>query len=194
MLPLAALAALFLTALVPPASPAAPSPEASLAPADTIVLTRDELQFSTNRLLIPVAGVELSEIRDSFRAPRSGGRVHKSIDIMAPMGTPVLAIADGEVTRRSRNRLGGITLFLTSPDGEYRFYYAHLQRYDPRATVGTLVQQGDTLGYVGTTGNARSPHLHLQMLRTNTRRGTPVNPYPLLKRSELYADEREVRG
>ncbi|MEL6617082.1 MAG: peptidoglycan DD-metalloendopeptidase family protein, partial [Bacteroidota bacterium] len=142
LLPLAALAALLLAAVVPPAAPAADAraPEATLAAADTIVLTRDELQFSTNRLLIPVAGVELSEIRDSFNAPRSGGRVHRSIDIMAPMGTPVLAIADGEVTRRSRNRLGGITLYLTSPDGEYRFYYAHLQRYDPRATVGTLVQ------------------------------------------------------
>ena len=195
----AALAAVLLPALHATDSPAAPlAPEARpLAAADTIpvVLTRDALRFSTDRLLIPVAGIAPGDLSDSFTSARSGGRVHRSIDIMAPHGTPVLAISDGEVTRRSRSRLGGITLYLTSPDGAYDFYYAHLSRYDERAPVGTLVQQGDTLGYVGSTGNARAPHLHFQVLRKDARgRGTPVNPYGLLKRSELHREKGTVRG
>ncbi|MEM6325920.1 MAG: M23 family metallopeptidase, partial [Bacteroidota bacterium] len=162
-----------------------------------VVLTRDAMTFSLDRLLIPVEGVDRGDLRDSFTAPRSGGRVHRAIDIGAPVGTPVLAVSDGEVVRRTRSRLGGITLYLRSPDGDYDFYYAHLSRYADGATVGTLVQQGDTLGYVGTTGNARSPHLHFQVLRrTGTRgRGTPVNPYPLLRQSELHAESGDtVRG
>lgn len=198
----AALAAFLLPALYATSSPAAPlassralplAPEA-LAARDTIVLTRDALRFSANRLAIPVAGIEVDDLKNSFSSPRSGGRVHQSIDIMAPHGTPVLAVSDGEITRRSRSRLGGITLYLDSPDGSYSFYYAHLTRYASGATVGTLVQQGDTLGYVGTTGNARSPHLHFQVLKKSGRgRGTPVNPYTLLRRSEIYGTP-EVRG
>lgn len=161
-----------------------------------VELTRDAMRFSTNRLLIPVEGIDREDLRDSFHAARSGGRVHRSIDIMAPHGTPVLAVADGEVVRKSRSRLGGITLYLRSADGSHDFYYAHLSRYAEGVGVGTLVRQGDVLGYVGTTGNARSPHLHFQMLRRNGSRGrgTPVNPYPLLRRSELHTERETVRG
>ena len=180
------------------ATPEALAPEApAVAEPDTIVLTRDKLRFSTDRLLIPVAGVAPGDLADTFTAPRSGGRTHRSIDIMAPKGTPVLAVSDGEITRKSSNRLGGLTLYLTSPDGDYRFYYAHLDGYAPGIGKGTLVQQGDTLGYVGNTGNARRtpPHLHFQMLRSGRGRGTPVNPYPLLTRSDLYQEGgRQVRG
>lgn len=181
-----------------PLLPGPPAPEArAWSPADTIVLARDEMRFSLDRLLIPVAGVAPSDLADTFNARRSGGRTHRSIDIMAPSGTPVLAVSDGEITRRSSNRLGGLTLYLTSPDGGYRFYYAHLKGYAPGIGVGTLVQQGDTLGYVGNTGNARHtpPHLHFQMLRRARRgRGTPVNPFPLFTGSELYETRRGVRG
>lgn len=198
--PVRLLFAAALAALALPVSATPPAPLAPPASADTTEvpaqLTREARSFSLNRLLIPVEGIAPDDLKDSFTSPRSGGRVHRSIDIMAPRGTPVLAVADGEIARRTRNRLGGITLYLRSADGSHDFYYAHLSRYADGMSVGTEVRQGDVIGYVGTTGNARAPHLHFQVLRRDGSRGrgTPVNPYPLLRRSELHTDRETVRG
>ena len=155
--------------------------------------------FSAERLLVPVEGLAPDDLDDTFNARRSGGRTHRAIDIMAPRGTPVLAISDGEITRVHTNRLGGKVLYLRSYGGEYDFYYAHLDAYAPGLEEGQTVRQGDVLGFVGNTGNARStpPHLHFQVLRQSGRgRGTPVNPYRLFQQSDLYerATERGARG
>ncbi|MFN3596954.1 MAG: M23 family metallopeptidase [Rubricoccaceae bacterium] len=132
-------------------------------------------------LLIPVAGVPASRLRDSFLAPRSGGRIHHAIDIAAPTGTPVLAVTDGMITRRHWNGLGGNTLYLRSADGRYDFYYAHLHTYAEGIVPGRRVRRGEVLGTVGATGNAVGPHLHFQVLDLRGGgRGTPVNPYDLL--------------
>ena len=137
------------------------------------------------RLVIPVAGVGADRLRDSFEDARSGGRVHHAIDIAAPTGTPALAATDGVVTQKRWNRLGGRTLYLTSADGRYDFYYAHLDSYADGVEVGTPVARGQTLGTVGETGNARGPHLHFQVLdRRGGGRGTPVNPFTLLLAAE----------
>jgi murein DD-endopeptidase MepM/ murein hydrolase activator NlpD len=148
---------------------------------------------------VPVEGVAPDDLDDTFTARRSGGRTHRAIDIMAPRGTPVLAISDGEITRIHTNRLGGKVLYLRSYGGEYDFYYAHLDAYAPGIEEGQTVRQGDVLGFVGNTGNARRtpPHLHFQVLRQSGRgRGTPVNPYRLFQQSDLYerAVERGARG
>lgn len=157
------------------------------------------LSFSADRLLIPVAGVAPDDLVNTFDHARSGGRVHEAIDIMAPRGTPVVAVADGRIARMATNRLGGRVLYLTSPDGRYRFYYAHLDRYAPGITGGATAFQGDTLGYVGNTGNARytAPHLHFQVLEGSGRAvhsGRKINPYSLLRHSRLYASDDRVRG
>ncbi len=136
--------------------------------------------------MIPVEGIDVSRLSDSFTSPRSGGRTHNAIDIAAPTGTPVLAITDGRVSRKHWNRLGGRTLYLTSADGQHDFYYAHLDAYEDDIEVGSVVQRGDVLGTVGSTGNARGPHLHFQILRKGSGRGTPVNPYEVLTESLLY--------
>ena len=137
--------------------------------------------------MIPVEGIDVDDLRDSFTAPRSGGRTHNAIDIAAPTGTPVVAVLDGTVTRKHWNRLGGRTLYLRSADGTHDFYYAHLDAYEPGIEIGSAVRRGDVLGTVGTTGNARGPHLHFQVLRRGgSGRGTPVNPFGLLTRSPLY--------
>jgi murein DD-endopeptidase MepM/ murein hydrolase activator NlpD len=146
---------------------------------------------SSAALVVPVAGIEPGDLRDTFTSPRSGGRTHHAIDIGAPMGTPVLAATDGTVSRMHWNGLGGRTLYLTSADGRRDFYYAHLDSYAGGLAIGDRVRRGDVLGTVGQTGNARSPHLHFQVLeRDGGGRGTPVNPYHLLRDAEVVASAR----
>lgn len=145
---------------------------------------------ASSGLMIPVVGIEPSDLSDSFNSPRSGGRTHRSIDISAPSGTPLVAVVDGTVTRKHWNRLGGRTLYLTGTNGRYDYYYAHLDAYEDGIEIGSEVDQGDVLGTVGSTGNARGPHLHFQVLDKNgSGRGTPVNPYNLLRSADL-ADAR----
>lgn len=138
------------------------------------------------QLAIPVDGVKRSLLRDSWHAPRSGGRRHEGIDIFAKRGTPVRATADGIVLRASTNRLGGKVVWTLGPGGQ-RHYYAHLDRFaDVRS--GQRIVAGTVVGYVGTTGNARGtpPHLHYGIY---TRRG-PINPFDLLKPVMPAAAER----
>ena len=175
----------------PGAAPGAAGVSAAALEAAGLPLRRTALVFSADRLLVPVAGHGPEDLVDTFDHARSGGRVHEAIDIMAPRGTPVVAVADGRVAQVRSNRLGGKVLYLTSPDGRYRFYYAHLDGYAPGIASGVTVLQGDTLGYVGNTGNARAtaPHLHFQVMEGSGRAihsGRKVNPYPLLRRSQLY--------
>ena len=160
-----------------------------------------ELYFSVNRLMVPVAGFEPDDLDNSFYARRSGGRAHQAIDIAVDRGTPVVAVSDGSIIRKHTNRLGGNVLYTQSPDGRYAFYYAHLNDYAPGIEVGRTIFQGDTLGYVGNSGNARYTvaHLHFQVIETGGRRpgqlyrGRKLNPYRLFRNSSLY-DARTGRA
>ena len=138
-------------------------------------------------LAIPVAGVDASRIEDSFTAGRDGGeRQHNAVDILAPRNTPILAADDGVILRMSSNALGGITIFAADRDREFVYYYAHLDHYQKGLTEGQAIKKGETIGFVGTTGNAPKdvPHLHFQiMLWSEDGKywiGEPVNPYPVL--------------
>jgi peptidoglycan LD-endopeptidase LytH len=139
-------------------------------------------------LFFPVAGYDDRPLADSFGDARDGGdRRHNAIDIMAPRGTPVVSVEDGRILRLSKSDKGGITIYATDPGERFVFYYAHLDRYHDGIFAGKTLLRGDTIGYVGTTGNApaNAPHLHFQMMRMPADRkywnGEPINPYPLLR-------------
>lgn len=138
------------------------------------------------RFVVPVAGVNREKLVDSFTAARSNNRVHDAIDIMAPAGTPVIAVADGEIVKFFDSEAGGITIYQLSLDKGFIYYYAHLQRRADDVRVGEVVKQGRTIGYVGDTGNAGTGnfHLHFSIASvTDPKRyweGTYINPYPLL--------------
>ncbi len=139
-------------------------------------------------LYFPIAAGDSVRLDDSFEAPRDGGaRRHQAIDILAPRGTPVLSAGDGRILRLSNSSKGGITVYATDLEEQFVYYYAHLERYHAGVYAGKPLMRGDTLGYVGTTGNSPKdvPHLHFQIMRMPADRkfwnGAPVNPYPLLK-------------
>ena len=140
---------------------------------------------SPGPLRMPVPGVAPAQLRDTFDDRRGDGR-HEALDIAAPRGTPVQAVAAGRVVKLFRSIPGGLTVYQFSEDGAYAYYYAHLDRYADDLSEGRTVRAGDVLGYVGTTGNAppNAPHLHFAIFRLGPERawwkGTPINPYPLL--------------
>ena len=131
-------------------------------------------------LAFPVDGHDAGDIRSAFGVDRDGGRrVHHGVDIFAPRGTPVLAAAEGLAEPRL-NRLGGNVVWQRVP-GLGSIYYAHL---DSQAVVGgTVVRPGDTIGFVGNTGNAVTtpPHLHFGIY---ARPGGPVDPFPFIYEPE----------
>ena len=164
-----------------------PSEEASPLP-QTPVLTLDPSYAARLNLVIPVKGVKRDQLQDTFKDARSEGRVHDAIDILAPAGAPVIAAAEGEIIKLWESDRGGTTIYQVSKDKKLIFYYAHLQRYAEGLTVGKTVWQGETIGYVGDTGNAGTGNYHLHfsiMLTNNPKRyweGTNINPYPLLRK------------
>jgi peptidoglycan LD-endopeptidase LytH len=143
---------------------------------------------SVSGLLIPVAGVRAEALHDTYNEARSEGRVHNALDIMSPCGTPVLAATDGTIVKLFQSERGGTTIYQRSPDERVIYYYAHLQRYADGLTEGHTAQRGQTLAYVGDTGNAGPGNCHLHFaiwLITDPKRywdGENVNPYPLLKK------------
>ncbi len=170
-----------------PASPARPSvPVVASIPAPPS--EEDAERLRERRLRVPVAGVRVEEVRDAFADGR-GERLHLAVDIMAPRGTPVLSADDGRIWKLRSNALGGITIYTTDPDERFVYYYAHLDRYREGLLEGMTVLRGDTLGFVGTTGNAPPdvPHLHFQVARLGADRrwwtGTPIDPLPYLRES-----------
>ena len=146
-------------------------------------------------LAFPVSGRDGRAVKSFFGADRdAGARRHHGIDIFAPRGTPVVAAARGVVRSISPNNLGGNVVWLSDYDRGQTLYYAHLDRHN--VTAGQQVEIGDTLGFVGNTGNARTtaPHLHFGVYR---RGQGPLDPYPFVYRSDarppaIVADTSEI--
>jgi murein DD-endopeptidase MepM/ murein hydrolase activator NlpD len=139
------------------------------------------------QLIVPVGGVGVGQLVDTFRESRSEGRVHDAIDIMAPRGTSVVAVAPGRIEKLFNSARGGLTIYQRSQDGRLIYYYAHLDAYAPGLAEGQPVSQRQVIGTVGTTGNAdpAAPHLHFAVHQTDPSRkwheaSVALNPYPLM--------------
>jgi peptidoglycan LD-endopeptidase LytH len=125
----------------------------------------------------PVTGRDSRAVQSRWGAPRDGGaRDHQGIDIFAPRGTPVVAGVDG-VARVRETAIGGRVVWVRDGRRAQSLYYAHLDRQAVRD--GDAVRAGDTLGFVGNTGNARTtpPHLHFGIYR---RGEGAVDPFPFV--------------
>src|SRR5690348_9420118 len=159
-----------------PASKPASRPATSAAPSTGVPLmtvsgymptsaSADVEYLRSRQIIVPVAGADMTRVEDSFNEPRDGDRVHRAIDILAPRGTPILAADDGRIMRMTTSTLGGISMYTVDPDQRIVYYYAHMDRYNDSMTPGKTISKGDTLGFVGTTGNApkNTPHLHFQV-------------------------------
>ncbi|MBD8084535.1 M23 family metallopeptidase [Chryseobacterium caseinilyticum] len=135
------------------------------------IYTQPSLQF-------PVAGKGNKNVQSFWGASRDGGgRSHEGVDIFAPKGTPVVAVADGYITRTGNQGLGGKQVWLRDDEVGNSHYYAHLDSILTEG--GRKVKTGDTLGLVGNTGNAAggATHLHFGIYST----GGAVDPYPFIR-------------
>ncbi len=161
-------------------------PEAEAVGADD-----DVAILAARRLTLPVQGVSAGQLHDTYSDARAQGqRVHDAIDIMAPLGTPVVAAEDGRIAKLFFSQGGGgITVYQFDPGERYAYYYAHLDRYADGLVQGQTVRRGQVIGYVGATGNAspQAPHLHFAIFRLGPDKawwkGTAINPYPVLRAS-----------
>ncbi len=129
---------------------------------------------------------------DNYAAPRewtatgSVQRSHEGVDIMAPMGQPVVSVSDGTVIRKGWSDTGGWRLTIQLDGVDNAIYYAHFSAYANNINVGTKVTAGQVIGYVGNTGYGPEgtsgkfdTHLHFGIY--NTKDWTTIDPYSYLK-------------
>jgi murein DD-endopeptidase MepM/ murein hydrolase activator NlpD len=158
-----------------------------LATAVDSQVSDDFAVLASRNLGLPLPNLKRADMpRDTFGEARANGKPHEATDIIAPRGTPVLAIGDGTIIKLFYSRFGGNTVYEFDPPQIYCYYYAHLERYASGAHEGLSIHKGDVLGYVGSTGDASPdlPHLHLAIFRLGPEKqwwvGTAINIYPLL--------------
>jgi murein DD-endopeptidase MepM/ murein hydrolase activator NlpD len=128
-------------------------------------------------LAFPLKNASKKQIQSFFGVGRdNGARRHEGVDIFSGFRTPVLAVAEGTVTRVNENNLGGRVVWLRPKGKDYTVYYAHLD--EQIAIEGREVLVGDTLGLMGNTGNAKTtpPHLHFGIYTS----GGAVDPLPFI--------------
>lgn len=155
-------------------------------PAGSTSASADFEYLRSRQIIVPVAGADMTRVEDSFNDPRDGDRVHRAIDILAARGTPILSADDGRILRMTTSALGGISMYTIDSEQRIVYYYAHMDHYNDAMAPGKSIAKGDTLGFVGTTGNAPkdTPHLHFQVMRWPADgrywNGEPIDPFELL--------------
>ena len=135
-------------------------------------------------LTIAVPGIKPEDLTPQFYDAR-GERGHEALDIIAPRGESVVAVEDGKIAKLFLSKPGGLTIYQFDPTETYAYYYAHLDRYADGLAEGDVVKRGQVIGYVGSTGNAATAHLHFAIFKLGPEKqwwkGEPLDPYPALK-------------
>jgi peptidoglycan LD-endopeptidase LytH len=159
------------------------TPQSASTPPATVLVDADVVELRRRHLPIPVQGIAASSLVSTFHQTRGGDREHEALDILAPRGTPAVAVEEGRVEKLFTSERGGLTVYLFDMSGTYCYYYAHLDRYADDLKEGDVVPRGHIVGYVGTTGNAppETPHLHFAVFKLGPEKrwweGTPIDPY-----------------
>jgi murein DD-endopeptidase MepM/ murein hydrolase activator NlpD len=133
-------------------------------------------------LLFPMTPTPRCVVLNNFGDPRSGGRFHEGIDLLATLGQEVYAVAPGVLVSQANATasLSGNAWGHTADDGQY-YFYAHLSAFADGLSVGDRVSRGQVIGYVGDTGNPGpgNHHLHFEV-HPGGMRSAAVDPLPLL--------------
>jgi len=167
----------------------APVREPRSAPVLPVIGADSLADLHSRALMLPVKGIDVDDLQESFDDKRGEGRRHEAIDILAPRNTHVLAVEDGTIARLFTSKAGGLTVYQFDPASRYAYYYAHLERYASGLTDGARIRRGQLLGYVGTSGNAPpdTPHLHFAIFKLNDKKqwwqGTSIDPFTVLRRA-----------
>lgn len=147
-----------------------PLPQAQASGISRSSLSHNQAMHELPAIIWPLQG----RLTSLFGAPRAGRR-HNGLDIAAPAGTPIKAVASGEVVLSRYNSGYGYTVIIEHSPG-FRTLYAHASRLVARK--GQQVSAGDTIALVGSTGNSTGPHLHFEIIYRSRR----IDPLPILRR------------
>ena len=125
----------------------------------------------TNGMVTPVNGVMTSTFGPRKHPILGVVRIHKGVDWAAPVGTPIAAAFDGEITFQGDGGGYGNLVKIAHANGR-ETRYAHMQKFAIASGVGTKVKAGDIIGYIGTTGLSTGPHLHFELYQN----GEAIDP------------------
>jgi murein DD-endopeptidase MepM/ murein hydrolase activator NlpD len=142
--------------------------------------------IQSGMIMFPMNPMPRCEIaKNSFGQPRSGGRTHEGLDIMADKGQEIYAVGNGTIIKQTIDGATDATLSgnswkvqLSDGSGTY-YFYAHLSAFADGLKVGDSVVLGQLIGYVGDTGNPGPGNYHLHF-EVHPKGGAAVDPFPLL--------------
>ena len=158
---------------------------------------REGKNVKKSLLKTPIDGARLSSSFGLRKHPILGyNKLHRGVDFAAPKGTPVYAGGNGVIEFAGRN--GGYGKYIRiRHNNEYKTAYAHLNSFKKGISKGKRVNQGDIIGYVGSTGRSTGSHLHYEILYQNKQ----INPLKLklpsgkiLKGKELEKFQEQVKN
>ena len=150
---------------------------------------REGKNIKKSILKTPLDGARLSSNFGMRKHPISGfNKMHKGVDFAAPKGTPIYAGGNGVIEYAGNN--GGYGKYIRiRHNNEYKTAYAHLSKFKKGISKGVRVNQGDVIGYVGSTGNSTGPHLHYEILFNNKQ----INPLKLKLPSGKILEGNELK-